>query len=413
MRKFPRSILPGLLVLGLIIGVKSAACAAAGSLDPTFGNGGVTVTSVAGTNGIVNSVLLQSDGEILVYVGGEAVLRYTITGALDTSFGSNGIAVLSTPVGGSLALQRNGQIVIGGVITQSTGGAALGVERLNTNGTQDTSFGSGGLAMVSLLGRAPLEGTAVLVQPNGGILVGAQLDPTGRRQPVQTALARFSSQGSLDTTFGNQGLSITNATGCTALALLSNNNILVVNAQGIAQLTSSGSLMSTVTGGPIVAISQTSSAFVPSLFQANGDYLFGTEVFTGEESRGHNSAAQVLRFTETGSPDPAFANMTFHYTGTGGSGIEALVHGLALQANGDIVVAGSQVTFTQSGVVTVNGLARLTPAGSLDPTFGSGGTVVNNLPPSSGVVVQTDGKIVTAGFASNNTDLTLSRYLGQ
>ena len=104
MRKFARSILPGLLVLGLIIGAKPA-CAAAGSLDPTFGNGGVTVTSVAGTNGI--------GGKILVYVGGEAVLRYTITGALDPSFGRNGVAVLSTPVGGSLALQKNGQIVIG------------------------------------------------------------------------------------------------------------------------------------------------------------------------------------------------------------------------------------------------------------------------------------------------------------
>ncbi|MGA7384582.1 MAG: hypothetical protein WBW81_07800 [Methylocella sp.] len=147
----------------------------AGSLDPTFGNGGVTVTSVAGTNGIVNSVLLQSDGEILVYVGGEAVLRYTITGALDTSFGSDGIAVLSTPIAGGLALQANGQIVIGGVVTPSTGGAALGVERLNTNGTQDTSFGSGGLAMVNL-GRAPLESTAALA-----ILVDTQLDPISRR----------------------------------------------------------------------------------------------------------------------------------------------------------------------------------------------------------------------------------------
>jgi hypothetical protein len=45
--------------------------------------------------------------------------------------------------------------------------------------------------------------------------------------------------------------------------------------------------------------------------------------------------------------------------------------------------------------------------------FGNGGTVVNNLPASSGVVIQPDGNIVTVGFASNNTDLTLSRYLGQ
>jgi hypothetical protein len=52
----------------------------------------------------------------------------------------------------------------------------------------------------------------------------------------------------------------------------------------------------------------------------------GSQSEPDEESRGHNVAAQVLRFTETGTADPSFANPTFHYSGTGGSGIEALVH---------------------------------------------------------------------------------------
>jgi hypothetical protein len=92
-----------------------------------------------------------------------------------------------------------------------------------------------------------------------------------------------------------------------------------------------------------------------------------------------------------------------------------LVDGLAVQSNGDILVVGSQITFTQSGVVSVNGLARLTPTGSLDSTFGRNGTgtVVNNLPGSRGVVIQSDGQFVTAWFANNNTDLTLARYLGK
>jgi len=286
------------------------------------------------------------------------------------------------------------------------------VERLNLDGTEDTSIGSGGLAMINL-NRAPLTGSTVLVQPNGDILVGTQLDPLGRRQPVQTARARFNSAGAPDPTFGSQGLSITNALGCTALALLSNGDILTVDAQAIAELTPSGSLEARVTGGPLVATSQSSSAFVPSIFEANGGYLLGTEVFTGEESRGHNAAAEVLRFTETGSPDPNFATVTFHFVGAGRSGIEALVHGIAVQSNGDIVAVADQLTFSQSGTVTVNGLARLTSTGSLDPTFGSGGTVVNKIAASDAVVVQPDGKIVTAGFGSNNNALTVARYLGQ
>jgi hypothetical protein len=91
---------------------------------------------------------------------------------------------------------------------------------------------------------------------------------------------------------------------------------------------------------------------------------------------------------------------------------------VAVQANGDIVVVGNQVTFTQSGTVTVNGLARLTASGALDPTFGNGETVVNCVPAGtqelSGVVIQpADGKIVTVGIANNDTVLTLSRYLAQ
>jgi uncharacterized delta-60 repeat protein len=412
MRQFIRLWLPGLLVVGMAFGVRCAEAGTAGSLDTTFGTNGVTLTSVAGVNGIVNSMLMQGN-DILVYVGGAAVLRYTPAGALDATFGSNGITVLATPIGGSLALQSNSQIVIGGVVTPSTGGAALGVERLNANGAQDTAFGSGGLALVSLGTRAPNVGSAVLVQPDGNIVVCSTLISVGRGQPYQVALARFTSTGALDTTFGNQGLAIaTGANGCTALALLSNGDYLVVNSQAIAQFAANGAVRSAVTGGTVVATSQSSSAFEASIFQANGDYLLGTEVFIGEESRGHNSSGQVLRFTESGSPDPTFANLTFHYVGAGGSGIEALVRGVAVQPNGDIVAVGDQITFTQSGQVSVNGLARLTPTGSLDPTFGNGGTLVNNLPASSAVVSQPDGNIVTAGFGNNNT-LTLARYLGK
>jgi hypothetical protein len=67
MRKCIRLMLPGLLVCGLVFGVKSAS-AAAGDLDTTFGNHGVAITSFGSTGVIVDSVLVQSDGKILVLV---------------------------------------------------------------------------------------------------------------------------------------------------------------------------------------------------------------------------------------------------------------------------------------------------------------------------------------------------------
>jgi uncharacterized delta-60 repeat protein len=381
----------------------------AGNLDTTFGANGVTVTSVPGINASVNSILLQNDGKILVFVGSAAVLRYTTAGALDTNFGDKGIVFLSTPIDGSLALQSNGQILIGGVVT--AGGAALGAARLNPDGTPDASFGSGGVGIVSLGNRAPNVGTALLAQPNGDVVVCSTLISVGRGQPYQTAIARFQASGALDASFGNQGLSIqTGVSGCSALALLSNGGYLVVNAQVAAEFSAEGVALSTTTGATVVATSQTSAAPVPSIVDFNGDYLFGTALFVGEESRSHNSSAEVLGFTQNGAE---VFDSTFHYAGAGGSGIQASVQGLAVQADGHVAAVGDQITFSPSGIVTVNGLARLTPTGGLDPTFGNGGTVVNSLGADAAVLVQPDGNIVTAGFGTSNSSLTLVRYLGQ
>jgi len=217
----------------------------------------------------------------------------------------------------------------------------------------------------------------------------------------------------LDTTFGKGGtVNVAGVGGCTALALLSSGEIQVVNAQATAQFTANGA-PEPVTGGTILESAGSEQPSAANIFEPNGDYLFADLLFTGAP-RGHNAAAQVLRFTPIGNPDPNFANPSFHYNGTGGSGIEASANGLAVAPNGDIVVVGQQNTTT--GTI-LNGLARLTSGGTLDPTFGNGGTVANTIPAGTqglmGVVIQpVDGKIVAIGTANNLTQLTISRYLG-
>jgi uncharacterized delta-60 repeat protein len=274
------------------------------------------------------------------------------------------------------------------------------------------------VALADLNGRAVLQGFVVLEETNGDILVGAQLTPLGRRASSQTALARFNSSGALDTTFGSQGLSIaTGSGGCGGLAELSNGDILVVNSESIAQYTSNGSVLSSVTGGTVIASNGTTvNNGTTNVFQTNGDYLTALPVFVGEESRGHNASSQVLRFTATGQADPNFADPDFHFQGSGGPDIEALVNALAVAPNGDIVVAGQQTTFGVNGS-TLNGLARLTPSGALDTSFGSGGTVANSVPAGTEgfevVAVQPDESIVVAGLTGSNNELFVSRYLGQ
>ncbi len=429
MEKFNRSVLASLFVFGSMIEVK--AYAAAGSLDTTFGKGGVTVTTLTPAGGnnsaIPYSVKLQTDGKILVLVNinnGTSfttnVLRYTTSGLLDTTFGAGGIATLPTTLTTfeTMALQTTGEIVVAGEATDpATGAAAFVVERLNANGSADTSFGKGGLAIASL--GFPGTESVVLIQPNSDILLCGQLEPVGRRQPFHTALARFTSTGALDPTFGSGGtVNVTAAGGCSAMALLSSGEIQIVNGQATAQFTANGGLESTVTGGVLIESAGSEVPSATSIFQPNGGYLFATQLFAGLESRARNSSAEVLRFTSTGSPDSSFANPSFHYAGNGGSGIEAVPNALAVQSNGDIVIVGEQTTSTPTGSSIVNGLARLNPNGTLDSTFGNGGTVTNSVPAGTGglfgVVIQpADGKIVTIGTAGNLTQLTVSRYLGQ
>ena len=435
MKILTRPLLFSLLVSGLAVGLETAQAAnTAGTLDMTFGMNGVAVTTLTnvseGSSGIFPySVELQSDGKILVLVDVEGtnsagvffttdVLRYTSAGALDTSFGNKGIVVLPTTVMAmaSMAVQSNGQIVVAGL--SGFDGATIEVQRLNTNGTIDKTFGTDGLAVANA-NRGTGPQLVVLIESNGDILTVAQLEPTGRRQPFQTFLARFTSNGELDTTFGTQGTTIATAVGgCTALAELSTGEILVVNTPAVAQFTAKGTLESTVTGGTVITSAATQDSGAPTVFQANGDYLFADQVFVGEESRGHNSFVQVFRFTSTGAADSTFPNPSFHYEGTGGSGIEAIPNGIAVAPDGDIVIVGSQVTDHQSGPTTVNGLARLSPSGTLDSTFGNGGTVTNTVPAGTdgldGVIIQpTDSKIVTVGVANNDTALSVSRYLGK
>jgi uncharacterized delta-60 repeat protein len=343
------------------------------------------------------------------------ILAYTPAGVVDTHFGENGIAALPVVVGPpAMAIQPNGQIVVAG---GAAGTNVLATERLNANGTVDTTFGTNGVASTNL--NCCSNQTAVAVSPGSGDIVAcAQLASTGRRQPPHTALARFLANGALDATFGSGGIvNVVGVEGCSAVALLSTGEILVENGAS-AQFEPNGTQEATVTGGTVVATGGTENpdGTEGSIFLPNGDYLNAHEVFVGEESRGHNGGAQVVRFTANGTQDSTFNNAVFHFSGFGGSGIEAAPNGIAAQSNGDIVVVGLQTTESQSGATTVNGLARLTSTGALDTTFGNGGVVSNTVPAGTegydGVAIDSEGRIIVVGIANNSTSIILSRYLG-
>jgi uncharacterized delta-60 repeat protein len=399
---------------------------AAGTLDKTFGKSGVTTTTLttASESNVVvpYSVQVLSNGDLLVLatVVSNAsdttdVLRFTSAGVLDTTFGKKGIAALPTRLGGpNMVLQSNGQIVIAGAATNpSTGASELGVERLNTNGTADTTFGTKGLAMANL----PADGIelVVVVEPNGDILTGTQLEPVGRDQPYDTALARFTSNGQLDNTFGSSGtVNIAGVGGCAAIAVLSTGEFMVENGP-VIQFTATGTLESSVTGGTIVASGGMANNLISSVFLSSGEYLAAQAVGVGS-GRDRPIEIQLQRFTLSGSVDTTFANPIFTFANTTGARVEDAPGGIAVQSNGDIVVIGTHRTQSQSGTAILNGLARFTSSGAFDTTFGTDGVTSNAVPSGTqgldAVALQSNGDIVTAGIANNYTALTVSRYLG-
>ena len=415
MKKSVRFVLPGLLALSLVFGVKSAH-AAAGSLDQSFGKGGKVTTSF-NSNVFVADAVLQADGKIVVIatIGGNfGVVRYLSTGILDTTFGHNGVAQAAPGNGessaASVALQADGKIVVAGTASTIEGGVTtpeFAVVRFNPDGSLDTTFGAGGQVTTGL--GFPNVGEAVLIEPDGKILLGGTLEPVGRGQPFRTALARFNSDGSLDATFGKGGTVVVAAIGgVTTLAEDAAGNIFALNGNLIAEFSPAGSLDSTITAAEITVSSQGGA----DSFQSNGGYLFAEEVAIGA-ARNKDDDTQVVRFTATGQVDSTFNSPIFDFSGEGGSSNLDVSGAIAIQSNGQIVVGGGH---SHNFANNLFALARLNPGGTLDSTFGTGGVVTTNLGGNdsvNAVIIQSDGKIVAIGGAGNFNELALARYLAQ
>ena len=201
-----------------------------GSLDTSFNGTGKVSTAIGSISDYSSSVAVQTDGKILVagYAHnanndfGEdrfALVRYKANGSLDTSF--NGTGKLTTDLSGldygsSVAVQRDGKIVVAGSSADnSSGNDDFALVRYNANGSLDTSFNGTGKVItdlgISFSGSLldPLtSGRSVAVQSDGKIVVAGNVSGSN----CDFALVRYNADGSLDTTFNGTG-TVTTAIG--------------------------------------------------------------------------------------------------------------------------------------------------------------------------------------------------------
>ena len=387
---------------------------AAGSLDPTFGTGGKVLTDLgdnsagAQIQAVVSDAALQSNGDIVVS-GNFGLVRYLPSGKLDTSFGTHGLATTTGSTAG-LTTEPNGDWLAVGAGTTSIGVSTFEITRFTSAGTLDPTFGHDGVVTTTFPSASDgAAADAVLVEPDGDILVGGQasVPGTSRNEPVVTegALALYNSAGTLKESFGSGGIvqSTSSIGNITNLGIDASGDIFVLPAH--AEFSPSGQLDSSVTAETIATSSQGGdNAFLP-----NGQSVSATSVGIAK----HNTDVQATLFNANGTVDAAFDNPPFTYTGAELAGFQS-PGAVAVQPSGQIVIAGSSFKDT-----SVFGLARVDTNGSLDSTFGSAGVLTTSFQGDDGataVLIQRNGDIVAVGFSENNTtgvtDIALARYIG-
>ncbi|MDQ3748670.1 MAG: FG-GAP-like repeat-containing protein [Acidobacteriota bacterium] len=434
-------------IIGLVLlATPTRIKAAPGDLDPTFGNGGKVITPIAGFG--ANDVAVQPDGKIVVVgtrnsaTSGDSfdfsVVRYNTDGSLDNSFGTGGIVI--TDFGDTndqaiaVALQPDGKIVVGGTSGSWTGNNAFTLARYNTNGTLDVSFGTGGKVVTDFGGNRGAAG-AIAIQPNGKIVAAGYSGNfvSGVGTTSDLAVARYNTDGTLDPSFGTGGKVITDLGGNSDFAeeviIQSDGKIIAAGVGGnfppaadtrrfsLVRYNADGSLDTSFgTGGKVItAIGNVSSAS-GAVIQADGKIVVAGWSNSGTFASSVDFA--LVRYNPDGSLDNSFGTGGIVLTDFGSSGGDYALD-VVIQSNGKIVVVGE----TGPSGSPDFAVARYNTDGTLDSSFGTGGKVITDFGSSSrdragGVAIQADGKIVVVGSSFTGTggqfigQFAVVRYLG-
>lgn len=411
-------------LLFLFMVAATATNAQSGAVDESFGNNGFVNTVINGTYNVTRATVVQPDGKIVV-VGqaGEpstyiaVAARFNTDGSIDTSFGEDGKVLM--PIGSmksfatDVALQADGKIVMSGYTWDNVTGDIFAL-RLNTDGTFDNSFGSNGVALVD---NGSDVSEAVAIQDDGKILVGGYTNDN-------FTVARFNTDGSLDTTFGTNGWSITTfSIGSSYVkdVKIQNDGKIVLGGfliddlsifeMALARLNSDGSIDNSFgTDGMVYFNIGNGNDFGEALaIQDDGKILLGGHKWISNIGLKHDLA--VVRLNEDGTFDNTY--------GDNGVTTARLEDGpnysgdIVLQDDGKLIIAGYTVRGTEYNLA----MARFNTDGNLDDTFGVGGMVSTDFNQredyGTAITLQPDNKIILAGYSyapTGGSEVIVVRY---
>lgn len=345
----------------------SAGASVASALDPGFGYGGMVTTSVLdafnthhfdGADGATDGVELP-DGKLLVAGTADsnsalALLRYNPDGSLDGSFGVGGQSVHdygTNQVGWVTSVRmQDGKILVGGYGKAESSPVKGFVRRFNADGTPDASFGDNGVALFDYETRSSVS--RIAVAPDGGIIAAGTIGYADESDE-DFAVARLTPDGQRDLDFGENGFAVLDLGGLDSLG------DMAVQPDG-----------KIVVGG--------ASKVAPA---------------TGNAWR--DSGMWLARYRADGSIDGSFGEGGIvHLT----AGAPTRVARLAIDSAGSVVAAGPLVS-SPSAVSNDVLIAKFTPSGRPDASFGENGRLVS--PAATNVVglnVDADSNILLSAF---------------
>jgi uncharacterized delta-60 repeat protein len=395
-----------------------------GSIDTTFGTQGFATIQFGPENDLLFSIALQTDGKIIAagsaFTGKSndfALVRYLPDGRLDVSFEDDGIII--TPASenddsiSSLAVQSDGRIIAAGSALKGTS-ADFTLIRYNPNGAVDDSFATNGFLYFDVSDKFA-SARASVIQPDGKIVLAGIND---NAVTFNFALARYNPDGTLDNSFGINGRVSSERrlfSDVAAAALQPDGHILVAGtvsefrqSYAVARYTPNGTLDISFgeNGFAVIPVGGNNDLASSMVIQPNGNILVG-----GTSNTQAKNNFSLIRLTFFGSLDTSF-------NGTGKieipfGAVEDIGRSIELQPDGKIIIAGSSsINFVSSNL----SLVRLNPNGSLDTSFDGDGKVTTFINNRSNVIsslaVQPDGKILGVGSSGLNleSDLLLVRY---
>jgi uncharacterized delta-60 repeat protein len=424
----------------------STAFAQSGSLDTSFGTGGVTTVAIgSGPTSAGYALAHQSDGKIIVAasgnLGGKAafhVARFNADGSLDTDFGTGGVtAVVFTPASSGaespteLVVDALDRVVVAGYAPMAGGkNAALGfaVARLLPDGAPDTTFDGDGKVLVGF-DRKNAWAYAVALDGDGRIVLAGSQDRTS------LAFARVEEDGTLDTTFDGDGrltISFGRQSGnvlADAVAVQADGRIVSAGTRNsdfvVVRLLDNGARDTSFDGDGLVFTDFAGAADEAHAVVIDGDCAVSPcstrrIIAGGRASAPASSPVEaasttdfaIARYTDSGALDSTF--------GAGGrvkldaSGAFNKVRGLALQGDGRLVFTGPVTNPGYSWFAW--GVGRVDSSGALDATFGSGGLVDVLRPDGTepwDVALDANGDLHVVGVSKvgGASTMTLAKFL--